>query len=87
MSEAVVMAVADAKGTAPTDLDTQLYEVVDPDALDGLFRPKTDGTPRIGGQVEFTMDGLAVTVDDDATVTVASQTQTATLGGAGCLQD
>lgn len=38
MSHRVVTAVADREGVDPVELTTPLYEAVDPDALDSLFR-------------------------------------------------
>ena len=45
--------------TSITDTDISqgefsLYDSIDPDALDRLFRPKADGTDRTGGHVAFT---------------------------------
>lgn len=39
LSQRVVMAVADAEGVEPWDLEPPLYEVVDADALDVIFQP------------------------------------------------
>lgn len=47
-----------------------LYEVVDPDALDQLFQPKADGTPRPGGELTFTYSGCEVIVRADGDVIV-----------------
>lgn len=58
LSEAVVTAVADRDGVDPTELDRPLYEVVDVDALDRLFR---DGQ----GAVSFEYAGYLVTVDHE----------------------
>lgn len=70
ISAKVVEAVAAAKGIEPTALDTRLYEIIDPDALDAIFRPKADGTPRIGGKITFTMDGCRVAIHNDGNVDV-----------------
>lgn len=51
-SETIVMAVADAKGCAPTDLPP-LHDVIDPDALDSLFADTLDGRIRSGGRLTF----------------------------------
>lgn len=63
MSHAVLTAVADAEGVDPIDLDRPLYEAIDPDALDSLFRP--DGTPRTDGRVRFSYYGYEITVHAD----------------------
>lgn len=64
MSMAVIDAIADAENVAPTDLPVVLADVVDPDALDSLFR---EG----GGSVCFEYAGYRVTVDADRDVGVA----------------
>lgn len=61
ISDEVVLAVAEATDTDPTELEP-LYDVVDPDALDQLFQPHLNGTQRIGGRVIFSMDGCEVTI-------------------------
>lgn len=60
-SVAVVEAVATATDYDPYDVPP-LYEVVDPDALDELFSPKHDGTPRRSGRIVFRLAGCDVTV-------------------------
>lgn len=68
-SEAVVEAVADAEGVEPTDL-RPLYEVVDPDALDSLFRERLGrGEPALG-LITFQYQGYRVQVDEDGRVTL-----------------
>jgi hypothetical protein len=49
-SRRVVREVAEATGSDPTDLPP-LYEVVDPDALDGLFRSRTAESETSGTEV------------------------------------
>jgi hypothetical protein len=71
LGETVVTAVADAAGVDPDDVEGRLYDVVEPDALDDLLRPRADGTPRAGAQVTFPFHGHHVTVTPDA-VTVES---------------
>lgn len=57
-----------------TGLDTEelppLYEAVDPDALDALFRRTSDGTVRTDGVLRFSYAGLEVCVDGGAVVVV-----------------
>lgn len=69
-SATVVEAVARAKGVAAADLDQPLNAVVDPDALDALFAPRGDGTPRDAGAVSFAFAGTTVTVTGEAEVAV-----------------
>ena len=62
-SQTVVRAVAEVSGADPLETPP-LYEAVDPEALDHLFR----GRP--GGTVTFDYDGYTVTVRSDAEVIV-----------------
>lgn len=64
LSQAVIMAVADAEGVDPIDLPT-LYEAIDPDALDQLL--SGDGV-----QVRFNYNGYGVTVDQRGVVGLES---------------
>lgn len=64
MSEAVIHAVANAKGVDPIHLEPRLYDVVDPDALDSLFRQGS-------GEVLFEYAGFEVRVDADGNVTLS----------------
>lgn len=66
LSEAVVSAVADREGVDPSTLEPPLYEAVDTDALDMLFRSGS-------GEVSFTYAGYRVTVDDRAEVVLTEQ--------------
>ena len=70
VSTAVITAVADAVDENPTELQTCLYDSIDPDALDDLFQDKYDGTPRTGGHVAFTMYGYEVTVYSDGGIRI-----------------
>ncbi|KMT45861.1 hypothetical protein EL22_26405 [Halostagnicola sp. A56] len=71
-SQAVVEAVATAEGIPPAELCPPEYEplhdVIDPEALDALFAPRSHGGPRPGGTVTFTYCGYDVTVETDGTV-------------------
>ena len=62
-SEAVLTAVADRDGIDPSDLTPRLSDVLDPEALDSLFK---------GGSATVTFDyrGYTVTVDQTGTVTL-----------------
>lgn len=55
-SEAVVHEVAEETGEPPEELNPPLFAVVDPDALDTLFRGDT-------GRISFDFHGYTVTVD------------------------
>ena len=64
VSDAVLEAVAKREGIAVDDLERQLYYVIDPEALDALFR---DGP----GRITFPYHDYVVTVDDDHDVEIA----------------
>lgn len=68
VSETVVTAVAEATGVDPVDLDP-LYDVVDPDALDQIFR-STGTSPPNSMEVRFSMAGCHVVVRGDGEVVV-----------------
>ena len=68
LSNAVISAVAEREGVKRSAVSQPLYEVVDPDALDMLFR---NGD----GQVRFEYCGYEVTVDADRNVTLRDPTR------------
>ena len=68
-SEAVVATVADRTGADPIDLPP-LYDAIDPDALDAIFR---DGRP---GRVSFEYAGYEMTVCGRDQVTVVCEAPT-----------
>ncbi|UPM42894.1 HalOD1 output domain-containing protein [Halocatena salina] len=59
----VIEAVGDVAGVDETEITTPLNEVIDPEALNALFK---NG---VGGEVRFTFDGyrITVTVSEDGT--------------------
>lgn len=63
LSERVIYELATAQNVKPIEMDWPLNDSVDPDALDALFAPRHDGTPRAGsGSVEFSSNGYRVVV-------------------------
>lgn len=69
ISKTIVEMVAEAEGIAPTELDTCLYDVIEPEALNELFQPEDDG-PATEGVVSFTFHGYTVTVHSDSSVEI-----------------
>ena len=49
------------RDTEPTELEP-LYDCVDPDALDALFRPLPEDRPRSHGRLSFSFDEYEVAV-------------------------
>lgn len=62
-SMAVIRAVADREEVDPHELKPPLYEVIETDALDSLFRATK-------GRVSFSYAGYGVTVDHEGDVRV-----------------
>ena len=75
VSAKIVQKVAACEGVDPTDLTPALYDVVDPDALESLFRPLENGLERQKGVVEFTYEEWVVTVDSEDRVRVEPITE------------
>lgn len=69
-SQAVVERVASCEGVDHTAL-VPLYEVIDPDALDGLIETSAPNDPAL--QIEFTYHGYDVTVTSDGEVHLTSE--------------
>lgn len=63
LSTAVLAAVADREGVDETDLPERLYDAIDPDALDALFR-------HARGEVTFEYLDYVVTVDHQGNVDI-----------------
>ncbi|AEH36625.1 HalOD1 output domain-containing protein [Halopiger xanaduensis] len=74
LTTTVIHALADCMGVDPTDGRISLYDSVDPDALDRLFRPRHDGTPRSSGQLSFVVDDHRVTVHADGEILIEPPT-------------
>ncbi len=72
LSTTVTVAVADVAGVEPSDIPEQLYDVIDPEALDNLFKPRDDGVSRRGGRLSFSLYGHHVSIRGDGTITVQS---------------
>lgn len=72
LSQPVVEAVAEAKGSDPLDLKPPLYEAIDPDALENIF-VATPTNGRTEGQVTFFYSGCEITVCGDGYISVEEQ--------------
>lgn len=67
ISNQVIQTVADAKGSDPVEL-RPLADVIDPDALDALFTPRSDTKKTL----QFEYEGYTVTVTHEGSVTLKS---------------
>jgi predicted 2-oxoglutarate/Fe(II)-dependent dioxygenase YbiX len=54
LTTTIVHALASIADTDVSQGEFSLYDSIDPDALDRIFRPKADGTERTGGHLAFT---------------------------------
>lgn len=70
LSRKVIEALAEQGDVQPVELEPKLYRVIDPDALNRLFAPTSDGRPRTNGYVVFDFDWCRVRVEADGTVSV-----------------
>ncbi|ELZ18216.1 hypothetical protein NP511_12265 [Natrinema thermotolerans] len=75
LSTTVIHALADCMGVDVTDGRVALYDTVDPAALDRLFRPRHNGSPRTGGALSFVVDGYHVTVRGDGEILIEPPTR------------
>lgn len=57
VSECLIAAIAAQEGTDAADLDPPVYEIVDPDALDAVFRRGS-----VDGRIQFSFEGYEVVV-------------------------
>lgn len=75
ISYQIITAIAEREGIEPTELEPPeyqaLYDVLNPEALDSLFAPRADGSPRSQGRIEFSYCGYDVTVTSDGDVEVS----------------
>ena len=69
VSTAVVRAVSAVAGREPRSL-RPLADVVNPAAVDTLFEPRYDGTPRTGGRISFVYNDCSITIDNGEYLTL-----------------
>lgn len=69
ISLAVVRAVSAVEGREPDSLPP-LANVLDPEALEGLFAPGPGGTARVGGRISFVYSTCRVTIDNGEYLTL-----------------
>jgi len=69
LSTAVIAGIASQLSVEPTDLDTPLFEAINPEALDTLFRDST-------GAVTFRYENYDVTVHSDGRVEWPTDSET-----------
>jgi hypothetical protein len=70
LTTTLIHALADVTGLDMTEAEATVEECVDRDALDRLFAPMSDGTPRTNSQLGFTAWGHRVTVYSNGRVSI-----------------
>ena len=71
LSMKIVTAIADHVGVDPLALHPPLYEVIDLEALEALFRSPTGGKNPAIDRVVFSYDGIYVGISNGADVEVS----------------
>ena len=72
LTNQILTAITESTEQSVDDLG-QLYDVIDPEALDALFAPRADGSPRPVGKVSFQYAGYWVTVSSEGAVELDSE--------------
>ncbi|MFC7082071.1 HalOD1 output domain-containing protein [Halorussus caseinilyticus] len=60
--QTILEALEDASECPSDELTVRLYDAVDPDALEAIFRPTRSGPPRDAGRVSFSVGRFVVDV-------------------------
>ncbi|MBX0288406.1 HalOD1 output domain-containing protein [Haloarcula salinisoli] len=68
-------ALSDISGVDVTDTGFTLYDYIDPDALDALFKPAADAERRFNGNLTFTVWNHTVTVYSDGQIAIVPPQQ------------
>lgn len=75
ISTAVIEAIAEHKSVDPTALEQPLYDVIDPDALDGFLAGSGVSGDSFRRHVEFSYEGCTVRVSEDRSIDVTSNSR------------
>ena len=75
LTTTLVHAIADVTGADVTQVEDGLASCVDPRAVDLLFRPAPDGTPRPNGHLSFTLWDHQVTVYHNGQIAITPPAQ------------
>ena len=73
LSIAAATALAEYHGEDVMTASTQLYEFIDPEALDALCAETCTGSRRSTGVVEFEADGVRMTIEPDCIEVVPAE--------------
>ncbi|WP_262177248.1 HalOD1 output domain-containing protein [Haloarcula laminariae] len=69
-------ALSDISGVDVTDAGFTLYDYIDPDALDRLFKPGAGGAQRVNGTLTLTVWDHQVTIHSDGQIAIVPPQQT-----------
>lgn len=69
-SERVICEIADWEGIGPSQLETPLYDVIDPEALDSMFKHNTIRKGSTDIKIEFSYLGYEIIVESPGHVVV-----------------
>ncbi|RQG91622.1 hypothetical protein EA462_06640 [Natrarchaeobius halalkaliphilus] len=80
ISVTITRAVAAYDGVRPTELDPPLYDAIDTDALNALFRPSDNATDNRSISLEFRYEDYTIRVagPDDIEIELANATPEST---------
>ena len=77
LSTTVVHALSDVANVDATEIETTLFQHVDPDGLNSLFSPLDSETPRATGHVAFSMLGYDLTIYSNGQIVISPRRQPA----------
>ncbi|WP_225336070.1 HalOD1 output domain-containing protein [Halomicrobium urmianum] len=69
----IVDRISDLEGLDPEELSPPLCSVIEPEALDVLFRSSTGDTPHTSGHVRFEYRGYEIRVQSDGEIAVLNR--------------
>jgi len=68
-------ALSDVSGINVTEVEMAVRESVDPDALDRLFTPVSNGSPRANGQLSVNIQGYQTTIYGNGLISIVPPQQ------------
>ena len=71
LSTTLIHALSEITNIEMTGTESTLFQHIDPDALDSLFRPAGPNAPRSNGHVNFTVWGYNVTVYSNGYIVIS----------------
>lgn len=75
LTATLIHALSDISGIDVTEAERTLEEYVDPTALDRLFAPLSEGSPRATGQLSFNIRGYQTTIYGNGLISIVPPQQ------------